>query len=293
LKYLNLLIIAGMKKVILIAMFSIALGSMAFAQKWYLGIGGGYGFPVAGIGGSSTTQTSFNSETVSFGEGADFGAYGGYMFMKNMGIELGVSYHMGVNNTLTNTSEEYTPPGVGTQIISTETENFSGNMLRLIPAVRMQADDGHICPYVVFGGIIGLAPSATYNETYSNQGNVSQPFTFSGGYSFGFHGALGVKFIVSSDIAIFAECAVNYQEYVPAKGVEGSETVSYVKSYTYGSASPYINNYTNTETEPQVHLPFSSVGANAGILISIGKSGAASKPAATDAKPAATPAPAK
>lgn len=272
-----------MKKIIFIATFSIALVTFSVAQKWYLGIGGGYGFPVAGMGASSSTETSFNSETVSLGKGVDFGAYGGYMFMKNMGIEIGVSYHAGINNTLTNTSEEYFYQG--SAIVNTQTENFSGNMLRLIPAVRIQAGDSHICPYIVFGGIIGLAPSATYNETFTSQGTTSQPTTFSGGYSFGFHGALGVKFMLSSDIALFAECALNYQDYIPAKSVQGSETINYVNSYTYNNSST-INNYTNTETQPLLHLPFSSLGVNAGIQISIGNSGAA----ATGAKQAATPA---
>lgn len=281
-----------MKKIIFIAMFSIAFGSLSFAQKWYMGIGGGYGFPVAGFGGSSTTQTSFNSETVSFGDGADFGAYGGYMLMKNMGIELGVSYHTGVNNTLTNTSEEYNYLG-GTQTTNTATENFSGNMLRLIPAVRMQAGDGPICPYVVFGGIIGLAPSATYSVTYSSQGSTpqpgAQPISFSGGYSFGFHGALGIKFMVSPDIAIFAEFAVNYQDYIPAKSVDGGVTTNYASSLTYSTSSSSNNNNT-TLTEPLIHLPFSTIGGNAGIQISIGKSGAASKPSNPGAQQAPTPA---
>jgi hypothetical protein len=271
-----------MKKVIFIAMFSIALGSISFAQNWYAGVGGGYGFPVAGMAIYNETGTSygytFTSKILSYGKGFNFGGYGGYMFNKNVGAEIGVSYLEGAQ---TSTGAENYDIGSFAGPSFAETETFSATMLRIIPAVRFQLGEGCIRPYSVLGVSIGVATSAKAT-LYDPSPDEA---IYSGGYSFGLHAAIGARIMLSQKIALYAELNMNYQNYSPAKVTDGVITVNYASSGTYYEATPY-----NT-SQPQVYLPFSSLGVNVGVQISIGKQKAAtSKPAATEANQAATPA---
>ena len=270
-----------MKKVIFIAMFSIALGSLSIAQKWYAGVGGGYGFPVAGVAISNETGTSygysFTSKTLSYGKGFNFGGYGGYMFNKNIGAEIGLSYLYGAQ---TSTGAENYDIGSFAGPPFNETETFSATMLRIIPAVRFQVGEGCIRPYSVLGVCIGVATSA--NATLYNPS--PDEAIYSGGYSFGLHAALGARIMFSQKIALYAEVNMNYQNYSPAKVTDGAITINYASSGSYYEASPY-----NT-SQPQAYLPFSSLGINVGVQISIGKSGAVSNSSSSNTKQAATPA---
>jgi len=270
-----------MKKVAFTILLSIALGSISFAQNWYTGMGGGYGFPVAGLPIYNETGTSygysFTSKTLSYGKGFNFGGYGGYMFNKNIGAEIGLSYLYGAQ---TSTGAENYDIGSFAGAPFAETETFSATMLRIIPAVRFQVGEGCIRPYSVLGISIGVATSA--NATLYNPS--PDEAIYSGGYSFGLHAALGARIMLSQKIALYAELNMNYQNYSPGKVTGDGMTINYASSGSYYQANPY------NASQPQTYLPFSSLGINMGVQISIGKQGTAVTPSDKEAKQAVAPA---
>jgi hypothetical protein len=247
-------------KVILYSSLLVLSSSLSFAQQWYLGLGGGYGFPVAGQSVASySTAYAFTTQTLSYGKGDNYGAYGGYMFNKYIGAQLGVSYIAG-GTTFTTAYSDLV--GV-TNYLYTTTQY--GDMLRLIPAVRLQCGTDRLKPYVNIGFIAGIATTVTYG----NSSFAGEYYKFSGGSSFGFHGALGFQFICSKVFALFAEAAVYYQNYAPAQETTPSgNIIDFVSSGNSG-----VQNQ-NTIQEPKVYLPFSSLGVNAGVQFSFVKQAA-------------------
>jgi hypothetical protein len=283
------------KKIILFtsALF-LSTTSTLFAQGFYATIGGGYNFPVAGTpiqdetikSTSNTSMVSFTGKTLSYGKGVDFGASVGYMFTKNVGIEIGASYLDGTNTTATDMD-------AGTTNYSKEA--YNGTMLRFIPACRIQSGEGLVRPYGVLGAIIGTATNANITETYGPSNSIDGTVIYNGGYSFGFHAAVGATITCVENISVFIELAVNYQNYAPATAVatgnayylgQGVQTVSYGNS---GSYYPSVNNTSSTLVLPQIYLPFSSLGINAGFHFSFAKSAKAAT-AIPAVAPAAVPA---
>lgn len=259
------------KTAFLIFIISLAFGSKPFAQQWYLVAGGGYGFPVAGevlenqsLAGSVSMQYSYTTLTQSFGAGFKTGISGGYMFNKNFGVELGFSYLDGSTTTVSLVSYYYYNNLNYTNYI--ENVAMSGTMFRMTPAFRFQYGEKKFKPYVVFGFIAALSESAKLVDTYSAQ-FPAKTGTFSGGKSFGFHGAIGTRFMFSEKVAAFIEFAVDYQNYAPQMLVyNNGNTVNY-----NSTGGGYIGGVGGGTATPPVYLPFSSLGVNAGIQFSFVK----------------------
>jgi outer membrane protein W len=266
----------------------LALSCATSAQGVYFGVGGGYGFSAAKdqLGPDSKTtiaaassSTTYTSKTFSLGKGVSFGAYGGYMVNKNIGAELGIGYLIGGKTVTTN---EVVSPTPGQSYTSTGT--LKSSMLRLTPAIRIEAGEGTIRPYGVIGLIIGLAPKATMES--DSAGVHDQITTYSGRTSWGFHGAIGVKYAVNDKIGIFAELSGNYQSWAPGKGVTTTDTYNgkdqLANQTTYQKETDFSSSYTtnggsgvatNTAVPRQsslFYLPFSSMGFNVGVHISLG-----------------------
>ena len=278
----------------------IALGVMLFsatltthAQRIYFGVGGGYGFPAARISlmndskstynGSTTTYES-SSRPMSLGKGINAGLYVGYMLNKNIGAELGASYLFGGKNIFT---DEATNTAAS---FNYKTEmTWKGRMIRLVPTIRMTVGEKKLHPYMKVGFIIGVG-SKIFTETHSQNINFStttiidENWEYSGGMSFGFHGGLGLNYMVSDKIGIFVEVSGNYQNWAMKKGsmtkytVDGvnemanvdinDREIEFVDSYTEtSSGSPDPNQASKTT---KFFMPFSSIGGNLGIHIYIG-----------------------
>jgi hypothetical protein len=257
-----------MKKTKTLFWLFLCIISFAFkssAQEWYFGFGCGYGFPVAGqalVNNNYTAFTNnFTTQSLSYGKGINFGLYGGYLFNKYAGIDLGISVLSGINTTSTNTNS-----GNFTDV---DVSEYSGNMVRLIPGIRFQCGEHAIHPYCVLGFIACLYNSATITDKNNTE-------TYSGGYSYGFHGALGARIMLNEKFSFYIEFASYFQNYVPAKMVAspGGYETDFVNS-------GYNGYNTSSTQEPKIYLPFSSVGVNAGFQFSFVKA----------AKQAATPAP--
>ncbi len=279
------------KLILPLLVFGLAITCSTFGQGIYFGVGGGYGFSAAkdqfgpdvkttvSASGSSSTYTS---KAFSLGKGVSLGAYGGYMLNKNIGLELGIGYLIGSKTTTTNETDAPSPAGT-----STSTGTVYGSMLRLTPAIRIEAGEGKIRPYGVVGLIIGLAPKATFESDSMTNGNErDQITTFSGRTSWGFHGAVGVRYAVNDKIGIFAEITGNYMSWAPGKSLITKDTyngkdllasqTTSQKETDFSSSSTFTGGtgVAATPATPNqgnlVYLPFSSMGFNIGVHITLG-----------------------
>ncbi len=248
--------------VFLIISSGLFLPSKIYAQYTYWGLGGGYNFPVAGVQigdetdvfpGAGSPSASWTTKTLSFGKGSDMNAYIGYMLNKNFGTELNVSYLMG-----SNTTSSYT--AIYTNHTSSTTFTYSANMFRFTPSIRLQVEKGYFAPYMVMGVIYGVSTSTAVKES-GNTSPITDSAEYSGGYSLGFHSALGIKMSIAVRLSFYAELSFNYQNYNPTKAdlFNGTVVANYVSSGTFNAAAQG-----SVVELPKVSLPFSSVGFNIG-----------------------------
>ncbi len=277
---------------------SILVGALSIssvqAQGVYMGIGGGYGF-AAGKQSffddyKTTVTTTSTSQTVtshpfSLGKGINTGLYAGYMFNKNIGAELGIGYLIGSKNV-------FTDENINTSTFpsSSKTEmTWKGRMIRLVPTIRMTAGEKKLQPFMKAGLIMGVG-GRVYDDTHTESTSsgtstvTDESWEYYGGMSLGFHGAIGVNFMVNDKIGIFGEVAGNYQNFAMKKGsmtkytVDGvdqmasmdtyDKEIEFVDSYTYNSSSP--PNVNQPDQSTKFFMPFSSIGVNLGLHISFG-----------------------
>lgn len=273
--------------------FSFISISFTQAQSVYMGIGGGYGFAAAkqsffddyktnaSSSGSIYTQTA---HPFSLGKGINTGLYAGYMFNKNLGTELGFSYLIGSKNVFTDEYNNSTIPS------SSKTEDeWRGRMIRIVPTIRMTAGEKKLRPYMKAGLIVGVG-GKLYSDRHSidvdplSTTTTEESWEYSGGMSLGFHGGIGINYMVNDKIGIFAEVAGNYQNWAMKKGSMTKYTVNgvdqmamldtrdkeieFVDSYSYDSSTPSNPNQPDKSTK--FYLPFSSIGINLGVHFSLG-----------------------
>jgi hypothetical protein len=260
-----------------ITMFTINLS----AQGLYVNANVGYGFKLGSTNISGFTKVqeypgpSNNKETqinVSLGKGMNFGAAVGYMFNKNIGAELGVSYLLGLK---TKAITDHSPS------ITMDETTMAGRMLRINPAFVVAAGFDKVNPYAKFGVIVGIG--SVINE-FSYEDNIDKYYhkrIDNGGVAFGFNAAAGVMFNLSEMISIFGEANMVNLSYAPTKGTLKKDTYNgvdqmgflttrnketeFVKSIDYNDPTP--------DSEPRKVLrekyAFGSVGINVGVRINL------------------------
>jgi hypothetical protein len=278
----------------------LALSFNSSAQGIYFGVGGGYGFAAGKqdfptgadvtattSGAPAITTTTYTSRSYSFGKGINLGLYGGFMFNKNVGAELGIAYLIGGSSVGTS-NQTASAPGFGSSDVTTTT--VKGSMLRLVPGIRVQVGEGKMHPYATAGLIIGVAGKATMeqNEVKSATGSPTNTtdmiVTYTGGTAMGMHASLGVNYMVSGKLGIFGEVSANLQSASPSKSMVTTNTVNGTdqipKMTTSQIETDYSSSYTTTSnaaaspgTPSQAsssRTPFSSIGFNIGVHISLG-----------------------
>jgi opacity protein-like surface antigen len=276
-----------------IVIIAVLMGATTFAQGLYINAGAGYGFPAAPylLGENSDIQqngeisSTHHFEIVkgsgSLGKGLQAGAIIGYMFNPNVGAELGISYLFGGK---IESKSEYQNDDYSNMYEST----LSAKMLRFTPALKMTAGKGNVKPYLKTGLVVGVAgkiksESKSTSTGEYNEGTTESEAEGTGGISIGFAGALGADFMFTDNIGIFAEMGIITQSWAPKKGeitkytVDGEDhlddmtthdkEVEFVDSYSYTSGD-YDEN--SPDQELKTYFPFSSVGVNVGIKITLG-----------------------
>lgn len=276
-----------------LAMLFIAvfIGANTFAQGLYVNAGAGYGFPAAcylmeedytfnSTGADATWDYEIVKGSGSFGKGIQPGIIIGYMFNKNIGAELGVSYLLGGK---IESKDEY-HDFIGTEIRETM---LKGTMLRFTPALKMTVGDGNVKPYMRAGLVIGALGKIKVTETETEtgeyaSGNEEREYEYKGGISLGFSGALGADFMLSDNIGLFAELGVITQSWAPKKGeltkyeVDGVDKLGEMD--TYDKEIEFVDSYSESsgsvdENSPmkrlKMYFPFSSFSINVGIRIAL------------------------
>jgi outer membrane protein W len=279
-----------------IVIISIILATKAYGQKGlYLNVGGGYGICIAANSGAASFSEirrngsntyEISNGSGSFGKGVQFGATAGFMFSENIGAELNVGYLVGTKSTYINNDITRTPD------FYLYENKMSGNMLRLTPALKFSVGKDKLKPYMRLGLVIGLAGKIKSVETYSS--NVTPlnlvyvtiaESSMTGGVSLGLSAGLGVNYKLNDKLGIFAEIAFISQSWAPNKSLLTKYTENGVDKLgsmtTNQKETIYLNSYTevsgaNNPSVPaqalKTAMPFSSIGLNIGVQLSIGKS---------------------
>jgi hypothetical protein len=258
------------------------LSGTAFSQGLYAKINAGYGLNMSSqnvdyfhfinytIDTASSTQEQVKT---SLGKGLAFEGAVGYMFNKNIGAEIGVSYLLG---TKTQTNQ--------TLYGSQRNNSLSANMLRINPSFVVSCGYEKINPYAKLGLIIGFG-KIFYEDDYTSAGGsvVSEIMELSGGIALGLNAGAGVTYNLSEKLSLFGEINMVNLSYSPTQGkltkstIDGTDRLSdlttaekevdFVDSYTTDTNTPYLD--TSPRKELKESFPFGSVGVNVGIIITM------------------------
>ncbi len=206
-------------------------------------------------GNSSTTNTDNPSTTITqvrggFGNGVNIGGTFGYKLNEHLSAELGIFYIPGATiNTehqdsyLDSYTYNYSFESFYTNINQYYDYKFSlttSGRVRLMPTLKLNADQKVFTPYLKVGLVIGLGGSITFTEieTYnvdttssyvtggittinpptSGAANYSYGVTLSGGMSLGFTAAIGSEYKLTDKISLFGEFSLISEQWSPTSG---------------------------------------------------------------------------
>jgi hypothetical protein len=172
----------------------------------------------------------------------------------------------------------------------TSTNNASGSMMRFTPALRFSVGKDKLKPYMRVGLVIGVGGKIKYDNTSTDVNTSSGKTTidieegnYSGGVSLGFAAGVGVNYMVSDKLGIFAEMGIITQSWAPSKAVITKSTSDGIDNLPFMTTSQketnfessYTNNGTSSSGVPstalKVNTPFSSFGINVGVHLAFGK----------------------
>ncbi len=196
--------------------FGISLNANTFfSQGVYINSNVGYGFKMSSqninyfdFSNSNRINNILTYEqiNVSLGKGLNFGGAFGYMFNRNFGTELGISYLKGGKSISKDTFDGQTDYG-----------SLSSKMFRIIPSLILTYDCKKLNPYVKLGMIIGSG-SILYEHNSNWSGNISSSKTIlTGGLAFGLNSATGIIFKPGNKMSIFGEINMVNLSYSPSK----------------------------------------------------------------------------
>jgi hypothetical protein len=272
-----------MKKLNLIIVFAISLfANNLFAQGAYVNINAGYGINMSSQNLNNLDYLDFNNSTrdinnlftdeqvnVSLGNGLNIGGTFGYMFNKNIGAELGISYLLGGESKAKEVD-------FGRTIDYT----LSGKMLRINPSLVISSGLDGINPYAKFGFIIGSG-SVMYEKYENDNGDIqTMKMELNGGLAFGLNAGVGALYKLSDKMSLFGEINMVNLSYAPTKGKVTEATdngINELPGMTIRQKEiEFVDSYTWTnpvDSQPRLRLkqklPFGSFGINLGLRIDL------------------------
>ena len=198
----------------LLMVFVISLfANNLFAQGAYVNINAGYGLSMSSQNlnnfyNSTDGLTSRTDEQInlSLGKGLNIGGALGYMFNKNIGAELGISYLLGGDSEAKHIDMD-----------GTTDYTLSSKMLRINPSLVIAAGFEKINPYAKFGFVIGSG-SIMY-EYIDNDGTDIEIWKekFNGGLAFGLNAGVGALYNLGEKMSFFGELNMVNLSYAPTK----------------------------------------------------------------------------
>ncbi|MHC1738023.1 MAG: outer membrane beta-barrel protein [Ignavibacteriaceae bacterium] len=272
-----------MKKYFKIVSFVFTISLFAnnlFAQGIYAKINAGYGLNLSSQNIKYFNFTNLTVDNVSatyeqvdasLGKGLTFEGAVGYMFNKNIGAELGVSYLLG-----TKTKTEQLLYG------SKRNNSLSANMLRINPSVVFAVNFDEFDTYAKLGLIIGFG-KIMYEDNYISSAGIvlNEKMELNGGIAWGLNAGVGTIYSISKMLSLFCEVNMFNLSYSPTTGkltesnLNGTDRlpnmttrekeIDFVDSYSTNTATP--TPHSEPRKELKESFPFGSVGINAGIQI--------------------------
>lgn len=269
--------------ILVAAIFLLVIRSSA--QELYIKGGFGYAIPQAGqsvipgsgnvpyngtvstsgFSGNSWSTITYNYKNASFLGGVNSNIGAGYMFTKNIGIEIDASELLSPQKNIA-TYGEY---------VYYRTEQYATSSLLLSPQLLLNISLKKVDIYTRLGLALPLKfQNHIKNDqiSYSNQGtldfesNTNLKFAFSLGYT----AAGGVDYHINKRVSLWCEAnMVSLSLYTKSSYTAGVNSTG-----VYTNSVKYSNNFTNTSnnsvfTQPAYTVPFSNIGISAGVKISI------------------------
>ncbi len=283
-----------MKKTIVTLLAFLSLSAAARAQGFYFRAGLGYAVPMAGqsidgegavISGSvtrSTYLTNFSSKNASFAAGLHGGVGLGYLFSKNIGVQLDVDANIAAKSYSFLQPNVYIDLGAG-PILSNYTIKQQADLpILLTPKLALQTGGEKLNIYTNIGPAIPIIAHVLEDEIIDYLVGSPTSYTFTSTvkmrFSVGISGAAGVQYKINKKVSIWGEVSMLsmslYKKQADLTGfqvngqnqslssVGGATTIYYVKN---GSMD------TNRTTRPSYSVPFSNVGFNVGLRVALGK----------------------
>ena len=250
------------------------------AQGGYISFKGGYGISTAsqslGISGNSDSLERVKG---SLGEGLQAGLVIGTMLNSTVGLELGATWLNGSTFQSTYSSSS--------SYVKNSSE-FSANMLRLFPAIRIASANEGTKLYATVGAAIGLGGKRQILESSTHPYYPSTEYTqeYSGGISVGFTGSLGAEFKTGARSFFFTEATIISQSWAPSKAeitsysVNGQDKLSTLTTsvretefVSETSESGFSSSSDPNQPSKQLksYFPMSSIGINVGFRFMLTK----------------------
>lgn len=249
----------------------------------------GYAMSSAGMKlGENITVSETENVYGSYGEGANFQLRGTYFFNETFGLDVGVGYLRGADKTKSNVvlpNQEVDAIararafGGSVSVVYKFTNNIYGRFGALIKIAGKT--EAVVSRKAVFSQpeatALGL-PLGSYSQT-----NYTEDFH--GKFPLGFVGALGYKYDLGSNFALFVEAeyygislkrkdseitAFNTDIFLPtdAVAVKGFYSLDNLPA-GFVKETTYVDSLSNTNTDPSIKLsekvPYSSFGLNFGV----------------------------
>ena len=273
---LNLKIMKNLKTFLIVFVITLFANGL-FAQGAYISFTTGYGFSTSTANSeefynfsSGTNSFTVEQVNVSLGKGLSFGGTFGYMFTKNIGTEIRVSWLLG-----SKTKAEGTWTGGSAE------KTISSNMLRVIPAIVIASGLEGFNPYARFGLVVGMGSVLFEYEETDNGDVYVEKEKRNGGIALGLNAAIGAIFSLNDNLSLFGEIDMYNLSYAPTKGEVTEATFNGVNDLPYWTTreikTEFVDSYTYNEYSPppdsqprqelKTKLPFGSVGINVGLRI--------------------------
>jgi hypothetical protein len=251
----------------MVVILCLILGAnIGLAQGVYVTAIAGYGL------GAGTQEIDFNATFTgttssyegiygSLGEGFKFGVSAGYMFDKNLGAELGLSYWLG--KAFEASLIAAMPAGY----------KWSGSGFVAVPSIVVSANTKTISPYARFGLVLAiLKVKRESRDAFSGQ-TIERTLEETGNLAFGYAGALGIVVPAGGAVDFFAEVALYSVTYSPSQEEITKYAVNGVdqKPSLVRTVYKYEDSYNNSTSDVglAVRRPFSSIGIVVGARVNL------------------------
>ena len=242
-------------------------------QKFFVTVNAQYGFRTKNSYNDynyteTSTKTTAENINSSLGNGLNAGGALGYMFTKNIGAEVGISYFSGDKNKKTVIFTNYK-----------SSVTHSSNMLQINPSLIISAGLKKINPYAKFGYMIGSGSILReYNE--NKNGDITlMKFKYTDGLALGLNASVGVLYSLNDNISLFGQVNMTDMTYAPTKGERTEWTVNGVDQLPNATVNQkqieYVDSYTEDSNNPQPdsqpykdlkrYYPFNSFGFSLGL----------------------------